>query len=138
MSDIKLDENESALWYEVGSRGDLFRAAMRDRAHEQTRLSGRMTEICDPVGRMLDAVQPADPVAVKVYDDESERAVANLPDLHRGESPVPTAAPWPVDSGKEIAGELHRNDSMPKIETLPHDNKGWMGAAPADQAHRKI
>jgi hypothetical protein len=58
MSDIKLTENESALWHEVGSRGDLFRAAMRDRAVEQTRLSGRMTEICDPIGRMLDAVQP--------------------------------------------------------------------------------
>lgn len=113
MSDIKLTENESALWHEVGSRGDLFRAAMRDRAHEQTRLSGRMTEICDPIGRMLDAVQPADPVAEKVYDDESAHAVANLPELHNGETPIPVADAWPGDSGKVIAGEIHSQRSGP-------------------------
>ena len=108
MSDIKLNENETALWNEVGSRGDLFRAAMRDRAHEQTRVSGKMTEICDPVGRMLDAVQTDDPVPERVYEDETVREVANLPGLHRGEPPVPAGEVLPVDSGREFVGELHK------------------------------
>jgi len=110
MSDIKLSSNESALWHEVGSRGDLFRAAMRDRAHEETRRSGRMTEICDAVGRMLDAVQPADPVAEKVYDDESQREVATLPNLHHGDPPIPSGDVWPVDSGREFVGELRQRN----------------------------
>ena len=68
-----------------------------------------MTEICDDIGRMLDAVQPTDPVAEKVYDDESAREVATLPTLHRGEPPIPAGDVWPEESGKEIAGELHSN-----------------------------
>jgi hypothetical protein len=61
MADIKLNDPESALWREVGSRGDAFRSAVRDRAVEQVRLTGTMTEILDYEGRMLESVDLAGP-----------------------------------------------------------------------------
>jgi len=61
MADIKLSDPESALWREVGSRGDAFRKATRDRAIEQVRLSGKMTEIVDYEDRMLESVDLAGP-----------------------------------------------------------------------------
>jgi hypothetical protein len=115
MSDIKLNESETALWNEVGSRGDLFRAAMRDRAHEQTRVSGQMTEICDPIGRMLDAVQRTDPVPEKVYDDETVREVASLPNLHKGEPPIEVSD----DSVRAFVGELHSRSEDPASRGEP-------------------
>lgn len=59
---IRLDENETALWNEVGSRGDHFRAATRDRASEQTRLTNQMSEIISSAGEMLDSVKVTDSV----------------------------------------------------------------------------
>lgn len=59
---IRLDENETALWNEVGSRGDHFRAAMRDRASEQVRLTKQMSEILSSAGEMLESVKVTDSV----------------------------------------------------------------------------
>ncbi len=59
---IRLDKSETALWNEVGSRGDHFRAATRDRAVEETRITGHMTQILDASGTMLGAVERQDPV----------------------------------------------------------------------------
>lgn len=61
---IRLDANETALWNEVGSRGDHFRAAMRDRASEQTRLTKQMSEIIGSDGDMLDSVKVSDELPV--------------------------------------------------------------------------
>jgi len=61
MADIKLNDPESALWREVGARGDAFRNAIRDRAIEQVRLTGMMSEILDDEGRMLESVDLAGP-----------------------------------------------------------------------------
>jgi hypothetical protein len=61
MPDIRLSDPESALWREVGTRGDAFRRATRDRASEQLRLHGRMIEILDYDGRMLDSIKNSDP-----------------------------------------------------------------------------
>jgi hypothetical protein len=62
MIDIKLDEQETALFNEVGSRGDYFRAATRDRAFEQVRRTGQMIEIVSATGRMLDNISITEPV----------------------------------------------------------------------------
>ena len=59
---IRLDPNETALWNEVGSRGDHFRAAMRDRAGEQARITKQMSEIIDSGGDMVDGVKVSDPL----------------------------------------------------------------------------
>lgn len=56
MSDIKLDNDEQALFNEVGSRGDYFREAMRDRAAQQVNETGRMSEITTTGGSLLDDV----------------------------------------------------------------------------------
>ena len=61
MADIRLNDAESALWNEVGTRGDAFRRATHDRASEQLRLHGRLIEILDYDGRMLDSVKIPDP-----------------------------------------------------------------------------
>jgi hypothetical protein len=58
MADIKLDTEEESLFNEVGSRGDYYREAVRDKAAEQVRLTGRPTEITTDVGDMLDVVMP--------------------------------------------------------------------------------
>jgi len=63
MAHIRLDDKESALWNEVGSRGDYFRQALRDRAIEEVRLTGQMSQILDHSGTMLDAVR-ADAVPI--------------------------------------------------------------------------
>ena len=57
MADIKLDDNESAVWNEVGTRGDAFRKATLDRADEQARVSGRTSEVVDEEGQRVDAVR---------------------------------------------------------------------------------
>ena len=61
MADIKLDETETALWNEVGERGDEFRRATRDRASEELRLREQMVEVVDSAGAMMDSVAPSDP-----------------------------------------------------------------------------
>ena len=149
MPDIKLSDGENALWNEVGSRGDMFRAAMRDRAHEETRVSGKMTEICDPAGVMLDSVQRNDPVPETVYDPETEREVANLPELHKGEPGHPQGGDAtfaagalydrdrlpeiePADSGRVIAGELHGMPQKHPVKDAAHD----VAKAVSDVAHK--
>lgn len=132
MSDIKLNDGENALWNEVGSRGDMFRAAMRDRAAEESRTTGHMTEIQDGAGGMLDTVKPSDPVPERVYDDESLRPVANHPNLHRVEAPQHGElhegdAVGYGDSGRVIAGEIHAQNEAGEN---PRPN-GWVGAAQA-------
>jgi hypothetical protein len=59
---IRLDKSETALWNEVGTRGDFFRAAIRDRASAQVSLTKQMVEIRDASGEMLHFVQESDPV----------------------------------------------------------------------------
>ncbi len=62
MKDIKLDEAESALFHEVGTRGDAFRQATQDRAAEASRLDrGKIIETKDQDGRMVDNISAADP-----------------------------------------------------------------------------
>lgn len=56
MADIKLGKSEQALFEEVGSRGDHFREAVRDRAGEQVHKTGRMSEITADGEQMLDVV----------------------------------------------------------------------------------
>lgn len=62
MSDIKLNEEESALFNEVGSRGDAFRQATEDRAAEAARLDrGKMIEVQDTDGVMVDNIAAGNP-----------------------------------------------------------------------------
>jgi len=61
MADIELDKKETELWNEIGSRGDAYRRAVRDRAAEQVRVSGKMTEIIADKSGMVDALEPGDP-----------------------------------------------------------------------------
>ena len=60
-ADIGLDPNELALWNEVGSRGDAFRLAMRERADEKVRQGGKMIEIVDGDDQILDSRDSRDP-----------------------------------------------------------------------------
>ena len=53
MRDIKLSDDELALWNEAGPRGDAFRAAIRDRAAESVDNTGKMVEILEPHGAMV-------------------------------------------------------------------------------------
>ncbi|HPH29379.1 MAG TPA: hypothetical protein PLA87_21165 [Pseudomonadota bacterium] len=62
MADIRLSNEETALWKEVGSRGDAFREATRARGFEQARLSGKMTEIIDYQEAMVDSISAHEPV----------------------------------------------------------------------------
>jgi hypothetical protein len=58
MPDIELDEGETELQSEVGSRGDAFREATRDRVAEAVRTSRRQTDVIDSEGNVLDAETP--------------------------------------------------------------------------------
>ena len=60
-ADIGLDADELALWNEVGSRGDAFRRAIRDRADEKVRQGGKMIEIVDGDDQILDSRDTRDP-----------------------------------------------------------------------------
>ena len=64
MSDVKLDPAELALFAEVGSRGDYFREATRDRAAQQVNETGRFSEITTQGGQMVDVVMGSDPTTV--------------------------------------------------------------------------
>lgn len=61
MADIKLDEAETALWNEVGSRGDAFRRSVDERVEEQLRITGRLTDVLDEARTIVEAVEPASP-----------------------------------------------------------------------------
>jgi hypothetical protein len=88
MADVKLDRNEQALWNEVGSRGDAFRQATRDRAAEQVRTDGKMTEVLGDYGQMEDHQDKGDP--------DPESSPASPPpvdeDGARAPSPRPSSA----------------------------------------------
>jgi len=60
MPHIKMDEGETALFHEVGERGDAFRRALRDREAELVRGQGWMVEAVDPDGTMVDHVTGAE------------------------------------------------------------------------------
>ena len=75
MSDIKLSDEEAALFRETGSRGDAFREATQDRAGEQARTTGKLSEIVDGEG-MLDAAFPKHTEAAKSMVDSAPAASA--------------------------------------------------------------
>lgn len=56
MADIKLDPAELALYDEVGTRGDYFREAVRDKAAQEVNVTGQRSEITSEGGRMVDVV----------------------------------------------------------------------------------
>jgi hypothetical protein len=62
MKDIRLDKAETLLFQEVGSRGDAFRRATRDRGLEQARVAGKMVEILGSDGAMVDSIPVSEPV----------------------------------------------------------------------------
>lgn len=72
MADIKLTPEEQALYDEVGSRGDYFRQAIRDKAADQVEQTDRMSEITTEGGTMLDVVMPAPPVPATTAETVAE------------------------------------------------------------------
>ncbi len=60
MSDIKLDPIEQELYNEVGSRGDYFREATRDRAAQQVNETGQRSEITTEAGNLVDSLPAPD------------------------------------------------------------------------------
>lgn len=75
---IKMDAGESALWKEVGARGEAFRRAMQDRAEELLRTTGAPAKILDREGHLVlradEAIQPAEPGALGERVDEAALA----------------------------------------------------------------
>jgi hypothetical protein len=92
MSSIKLTPAEQALFEEVGSRGDYFREATRDRAADEVNRTGRMSEITTEGGQMLDAVMPA------AHEPEANTvsSVVSPTDLEPVPGPAPTTSLSPV------------------------------------------
>lgn len=72
MADIKLTPEEQVLFNEVGTRGDYFRAAIRDRAADQVNQTERMSEITTEGGTMLDVVMPPSPAAATTAETAAE------------------------------------------------------------------
>ncbi len=72
MANIKLTPEEQVLFEEVGSRGDYFREAIRDRAADQVNQTDRMSEITTEGGRMLDVVMPEPPVPATAAETVTE------------------------------------------------------------------
>lgn len=72
MANIKLTPEEQVLFEEVGSRGDYFREAIRDRAADQVNQTDRMSEITTEGGRMLDVVMPSPPVPATAAETVTE------------------------------------------------------------------
>lgn len=89
MADIKLDPAEQALFNEVGSRGDYFREAIRDRAADQVATTRRMSEITTEGGQVLDVV----PAPVVTFAPESIDDVVSPTLLESVVGPAPGAAP---------------------------------------------
>ena len=61
MANIRLDEGETELVNEVGSRGDAFREAVRGRAEEEVRVSQRSSSTIDEDDNILAVAQPPSP-----------------------------------------------------------------------------
>jgi hypothetical protein len=78
MANIRLDRAETELWNEVGSRGDKFREAMRDRAYEEARVAKQVTEVVDDEGRMVDAIVRTDLVPESAVPAEEPRSSPHL------------------------------------------------------------
>lgn len=72
MADIKLTPEEQVLFEEVGSRGDYFREAIRDKAADQVNQTERMSEITTEGGTLLDVVMPEPPVPATTADTVTE------------------------------------------------------------------
>lgn len=89
MADIKLDPAEQALFNEVGSRGDYFREAIRDRAADQVATTRRISEITTEGGQVLEIVQP--PVST-AYPESVAEAVPPS-DLEPVAGPAPETSP---------------------------------------------
>lgn len=70
MANIRLDDAETALWNEVGSRGDAFRAATMDRAAEEVRVSGRRSDVIDDDGKMVESRMGKEPVPESVLETQ--------------------------------------------------------------------
>lgn len=64
MPHIKMDPAETALFNEVGERGDAFRRAMHDREAELVREQGWMVEAVDSAGAVVDSVTGAESASV--------------------------------------------------------------------------
>jgi len=60
MPNIRMDEAESALWHEVGTRGGAFRTAMRGRAVDLVAEQGWRVEIVDFNGATVADVRGAE------------------------------------------------------------------------------
>lgn len=100
MSDIKLSPEELALFSEVGSRGDYFREATRDRAVQQVNETGRTSEITSDGGSMVDVVLAPAPTS----SGESVTEVVPPSDFAAiaGKAPDDVADPpkhWPNNDG---------------------------------------
>ena len=78
MPDIRLDRGETELWSEVGSRGDKFREAMRDRVYEEARVTKQVTEVLDESGTMVDSIVRTDLVPESVASEEDPRPSPHL------------------------------------------------------------
>lgn len=102
MADIKLDPTELAAFAEVGSRGDYYREAVRDRAAQQVNETGRTSEITSDGGQLVDAVMAPVPatsgtsVADVVPPSDFISVVGEAP----GADPDPKKL-WPA---KDVAG----------------------------------
>lgn len=60
MTSIKLDE-ATALWNEVGARGDQFRRAIRARASEEVRVNKDTIDVINQTESMEDSVDLSNP-----------------------------------------------------------------------------
>ncbi len=106
MADLKLTPDEQALFNEVGSRGDYFREAIRDKAADQVNQTGRMSEITTEGGQMLDVVMPEPPVppataptVTEVIPPADFEPVAGTAPGDDSAPPAPQAGKPPADSG---------------------------------------
>ena len=102
MADIKLDHEEMALFNEVGSRGDYFREATMDRAAQQVNETGRMSEVTNLIGTMVDAVLVPDKTSI----GETVTDVVPPSDFISVVGIAPGADPEPPKAGfdKDVSG----------------------------------
>lgn len=100
MADIKLTPAEQALYEEVGSRGDYFRAAIMDRAAEQVERTEQLSRITTEAGAMIDVVMPASAAA--------STAAATVNDVVPPSDFEPVSGPLP---GSESEPTPHPTDA---------------------------
>lgn len=107
MSDVKLSDEETALFHETGSRGDAFRSATKDRAEEQARTSRKMSEIVDGGGMVGAEFPEAAPPGKSMIGSDPGGADS---------APAKPGIPWPAaeepNAVDSRAGELD-GDGLP-------------------------